>query len=621
MENMRIVAVLALSAILVFFSGCTGATPPIPDPVPGQVVGSILDTTNKAVNQADVRLENTICLRNQRCRSAITDTSGKFQFPMADVGLFDLVAEKTLSGIPHAARIRHLNIQGESLVARDLQMRPVGSIDGFVKLEGYTNHSGVLVQLIGTNQSVTTTAGGYFKFNNVAYTYRDTARNITYVYQIQFARDGFGLRTVDNIEVFANNNTRIVVNRDPEGQIIPDSDTMILRSLDPSGTGDIEGTVTLEARTGAEGSEIELLGTALPVVRIVSDNAGENSFKFQGVPVGTYSVEVRHPDYITKRVNVALSAGQNRVETSIGLTNVAHFASYQKAYDLVLSPGGHQIAYVKDMPSDTRAHREIYLMDNFGNNYDRRITTEAKAANEDRGMSWSWDGKYLLFVEKNENSINQFYRLVTVSSSGGFITALTPYISDVMQPAFEPRGMRVAYLKFDTVGQLALATLVSKPSGLALENETLVLSERNSQIGRNQYSSMEFGLNDRLLFTRDANFVDLESEVGVFTVPASANGNALLKFKVFGSTSANAATFNPDNSKIAYSVSPDHETPTTPRGTYMANIDGSGKQRISLAWGRALQIAPDMSRIYYIDHRPGMERRIGTVIIPERWRN
>ncbi len=603
---------------LILMPGCSGATPPIPNPVPGIVNGTILLQDASPVLQADVRLENTICLRTQNCESAITDANGRFSFGKAQSGIFDLVAGKKVSGIQQLARIRHLSVSGESLVARDLKLAPAGAIDGFVRLEDNTSASGIQVMLIGTNRSVTTTAGGYYYFSDVAYTYTDDSRNLTYTYQLTYAKDGYELRTVDNVEVFAGATTRVRVTEDSFGNTIPSTDVMVLKNLDPSGEAILEGTINLEARSGSEGVEVELLGTTIPPYRILSNAAGENTFNFGAVPVGTYSMEVRHADYFPKTVTVQISVGQTRVETSVTLTNVEHFGSHQMGYDLVVSPGGHQIAYVKYAPSTPAAHRELHIMDSGGQQFDTRLTTGAKATNEDRGMSWSYDGKYLIFIEENESSINQFYRMVAVPSAGGTLTPLTEYTFDVMQPAFEPMGYRLAWLQFATFGELKTADLVQRPSGLKLENMVVVLEERNAQIGRNQYSSLEYGQNGRLVFTRD----DLSGtgavlDHGTFTVPINASGNTLLKFKVIDSTLSNAASLSPSEDFLAWSQSIGG---SSDRGVYLANIDGTGRERVAVAWGRGLDFSPDGKYVYFLDHRSDWERRIARMIVPTRWR-
>ena len=273
---------------------------------------------------------------------------------------------------------------------------------------------------------------------------------------------------------------------------------------------------------------------------------------------------------------------------------------------MTISPGGHQIAYAKYAPGNNAEHREIYIMDVAGVAYNSRISSRARVA-EDRGMSWSNDGRQLLYVEKNETNIARLYRLNLISSSGGLITPLTSYALDISQPAFAPMGYRFVYQYFETTGDIFGAELVERASGWKIENQITVIPERNDQISQNQFSSMEFGISDRILYSKDGS--------GGYTVPFGANGDLTLRFPINNmNAGSHSVTYSPNNDHISYSVSDSSEN-----GIYMANIDGSSAERISIHVGRSLEYAPDGKHLYFIDQSSGKQRRLARMIIPSKW--
>ena len=328
-------------------------------------------------------------------------------------------------------------------------------------LEGFDSHAGVKVSLIGTGKSMLTQADGVYEFADLAYTYRDEATNSLYLYDLVFTYSGYENQTVQDISLEAGGLT--VVN-DVE-----------LQNLDPIGEADVTGIVQLEARNGARNSVIKILGTAIEPFEILSDGVDQSSFNFSKVPVGSYILEVSNPDYYSTEIPFTIEAGQSELNLgTINLTNVYHFAEDRLAIDMTISPGGHQIAYAKYAPGNNAEHREIYIMDIAGVAYNSRISSRARVA-EDRGMSWSNDGRQLLYVEKNEANIARLYRLNLISSSGGLITPLTSYSLDVSQPAFAPLGYRFVYQYFETTGSIFGAELVQRASGWKIENQVTVI--------------------------------------------------------------------------------------------------------------------------------------------------
>jgi len=572
------------------FSGCTGSENPLFQPPPGQLEGRIVDLNSQPVSQAAVRLENTL----QSTSAALTDNGGSYSIPTIEPGTYDLIAQKNIGAISFRARRRFLKVSGEQIKLDEIQIRPAGTIRGTAQLEGQASSEGVEAVLVGTGRSVTTASDGSFEFDDVAYTYREDSTNRLFLYDITLKKQGFAIRTIEDISLDAGGLTVL--------------DPVQLDNLDPATVADVTGEVVLESRTGSFEARLEILGTAFLPIMIGSDEPSQRSFRFPSLPPGTYVLRASHPDYHFKDLSFRIDTGQTAVDVgTITLTNVFHYDEDRKAVELTLSPGGHQIAYGRWDPNNTFTHREIFVMDFQGLAYNSRISDRARVA-EDRGMSWSSDGKNILYIEKNDTAVSRLFRLNHISSSGGLITPLNSYALDMAQPGFAPNDTRFVYHRFDTVGEILGATLVLKPSGYKIDEEFLVIPERNDQISQNQTSSIELGISDRVLYSKDGT--------GGFTVPLGANGDTNLRFPIlnFG-PDAHSVTYSPDNSRLAYAISSGAGA-----GIYVAGVDGSSPERISIAYGRSLEYTIDGKNIVFIDRRSGWDRRIAHVIVPRHLR-
>ena len=111
---------ILICTILAFLSGCTGANNPLLDPVPGVVDGKVLDVNN-TVKQAAVRLENTLA----SSEAVLSDSSGNYSIAEVNPRVYDLIAEKTISGIKYLARRRFciLMLQHEFSVRYKLDLQ------------------------------------------------------------------------------------------------------------------------------------------------------------------------------------------------------------------------------------------------------------------------------------------------------------------------------------------------------------------------------------------------------------------------------------------------------------------------------------------------------------------
>jgi Tol biopolymer transport system component len=414
-------------------------------------------------------------------------------------------------------------------------------------------------------------------------------------------KQGYSVASVENIQVAAGQPTDIT--------------NVTLQSLDAALLAKIHGKISLNARDDAEGTVIRLLGTGLNRTIDVS-HPDETSFSFDDIPSGSYVLQVSHADYYQKEVAFMVSAGSTDLDLgTITLENYEYFADGILATEMTLSPGSHQLAY------SSKTDNEIYIVDVSGSNFNDKITNGAYAASG-RGMSWSSDGGTILYVKKNPNLADRPYRLCMVSSSGGTITQFESYYQDVMQPAFAPSGSKLVYTKYEDAATYGIfeVDLVKKTSGYYLENSRLVLRVKNDQISLNQLSSVEYGLYERILYSKDllSGNSSATDPAGIYTLPVNAMDNIDLRFRVFvnDGQNVNSATFSPTNDKIAYCVS---GAGTNLDGTYVAYIDGQRTERISTAYGTSLDYDSSGKNLYLIDGRDGNVGKLVRVKIPSKW--
>ncbi|PCJ17447.1 MAG: hypothetical protein COB02_13575 [Candidatus Cloacimonadota bacterium] len=592
-----IIKVLFSLIILVFLgSGCTGSNNPLFVAPPGIIQGTILDAEANPIKSVSVILENKL----QNSASVLTDASGNFSIQSAEPGVYDLVASKLIQAVSYKARVRYLNVHEEALTAKDIKIKPAGIITGTVILEGQTTNVGVSVNLEGTGKTVLSDATGKYTFSDIAY----TVGNLTYT--IGFFKDNFALGKVQDIALVA-------------GDTI-DVESITLQNLNPDDRADLSGSVRLDSRSDLSGVKVELLGTTINPVEIISSSTNPATYEFKKLPFGSYIIKFSHEDYISQEIPLTLKTGQpNVVLNEITLISYSHLPVNIQASELTLSPGGFQIAYCKDNPSNTTHNGDIFLTDLHGTAYNQKITFNGKCG-KGRGISWSNDGKLLVFSRRVSTSPGSFTYLALISSSGGDITKLIAETNDVSQPSFAPDGNSIVYQSSNgVVGKLVEATLVLKKSGYVLENEVLIFDNfLNDQVGINQFTSIEYGLSGRIIYSKNGVGGIGVSSKGAFTLPSNANNNTSLIFTINTSVGLDehAITYNLENDKLAFSIL--DGTPSQ-NGIYMSNIDGTNAERISSAYGLSLEITDNGKYIYFIDSRTGFERRVVRLIIPKNW--
>ena len=114
-----------------------------------------------------------------------------------------------------------------------------------------------------------------------------------------------------------------------------------------------------------------------------------------------------------------------------------------KEWDPSWSPNGKRIAFVSDR--DGHAHvipgwftYEVYVMDTDGGNQ-RRLTDNPA---DDRGPSWSPDGKRIAFMSMRDGHVIDFaptYEIYIMEADGGNPQNLTNNPSDDRYPSWSPR--------------------------------------------------------------------------------------------------------------------------------------------------------------------------------------
>ncbi|MCJ8345990.1 carboxypeptidase-like regulatory domain-containing protein, partial [bacterium] len=376
-----IVKVLLSLVILVFLgSGCTGSNNPLFVAPPGVIEGTILDAEANPVKSVNVILENKL----QNSGSVLTDAAGKLSSQSADPGVYDLVASKTIQAVSYKARVRYLNVHDQAISATDIKIKPAGVIRGTVVLEGKTTSDGVLVSLEGTGKTVLSDAGGNFSFSDIAY----TIDNLTYT--LGFFKNNFALGKIQDVALVAGDTILL--------------ESITLQNLNPDERADLSGSVRLDARSDLSGVKVELLGTTINPVEIISSSTNPATYEFLNLSFGSYILKFSHEDYISQEVPLTLKTGQPTVVMpEVTLVSYWHLPSTIEASELTLSPGGFQIAYCKDHSSSTTFNGDMYLTDLHGTAYNQKITFNGKCA-KGRGISWSNDGKLLVYTRRVSSS-------------------------------------------------------------------------------------------------------------------------------------------------------------------------------------------------------------------------
>lgn len=561
----------------------------------GIVRGTILNGLSPSEPEGQVR----VSLLGPGSSSASTATRQDGTFEMRDVtpGLYDLVADKTISGANRRVRLRFLEVvEDQFLDLPDLELDVPGSISGTVLLTGAgaanpvaPDHSGTVVSLIGTTLNTVTDAAGAYTLDPVE----------VGEYQIRFERSSFMARVVSDVDVPPATATRVT--------------TVTLDRLDPPTSGALLGSVVLEASPGGDNSgvTVTLEGTTRSLVTTPG-----GTWRFDALPVGSYQVLFTHPDYFEGRLTdrlVVSGVPENTVATQT-LSNHKVLSETLRVTGLAESPSGNQLAFLTNGGNSS----EVGLLAPDGNAF-QMIITQGAAAAADRGLAWHPDESEIFFVKFTGDPVNAFQPALVPATGGsnnsrGLLAAGTDYfLGD-----FSPRGAgNLHELAYYLTNNLQAVKMDENSSTDRTELVTATIRPLASSIGQlTELGGLEWGDTGRVVFSREAG---TGTPSDVLTVLASGsfpsvtlgprrqdppgdNGMALVgRFQ--------APTFSPDFSRVAFSI--EAGSGTDPDGIYIADIDGENAEQVSAESARHLDWSVDGTKIYYVresDGRPSVLR-------------
>jgi hypothetical protein len=209
-----------------------------------------------------------LVLVNETGDTATTAPDGRFRLPNVMPGAVTLTASRT--GYV-SATTASLTVQaGQTTQAGTLELVAVrGVITGTVRKEGETDHSGVVVQLLGTTEEVITAADGVFTFANVPVG--------TQVVEAQ--AEGFEPERSAPLAIL--------------GDAPVDAGQLTLARS----RGSLAGTATLEGESDHAGVLVSLQGT--PYATLTGPSG---AYTFSGVPVGQYTVEATRSGFASASV-------------------------------------------------------------------------------------------------------------------------------------------------------------------------------------------------------------------------------------------------------------------------------------------------------------------------------
>jgi hypothetical protein len=159
-------------------------------------------------------------------------------------------------------------VAGQHTTIEPLVLQPIsGLVTGIARKEGETDQTGITVAIPGTDLSTETAADGSFSFEEVP--------PGTYVVQA----DAAGFQSASS-EPFVL------------GTDAPSADVGVILLAIPR--GNLAGTATLEGAANHGGILVTLQGSSYATLTGPTGN-----YVFSGVPVGQYTVEATHPNYVS----------------------------------------------------------------------------------------------------------------------------------------------------------------------------------------------------------------------------------------------------------------------------------------------------------------------------------
>jgi hypothetical protein len=134
-----------------------------------------------------------------------------------------------------------------------------GTISGLIKLEGRTDYSGIIVELVGTSEETTTTSSGYYSFHVPAGNYAGGVR---------FSKIDF--ETTSDTETIT---------------VLTDSTYAVPERTIKATHNTIRGTVDVDGTNDDSGVVVSIDGTSFSMVTLT-----DGKYRFDHVPLGDYSL-------------------------------------------------------------------------------------------------------------------------------------------------------------------------------------------------------------------------------------------------------------------------------------------------------------------------------------------
>lgn len=541
----------------------------------GIVRGTILNGLSPSEPEGQVK----VSLQGVDTKGGSTRPDGTYELRDVSPGLYDLVAEKLVSGTERRVRLRFIEVIADDVVnLPDLTLGLAGSLSGTAVLTGSgtgnpvaPDNSGIQVSVIGTTLTALTDAAGSWAIEPVE----------AGEYALRFERDAFVADVVHQVSVATSANTTV--------------GTVTLDRLDPPRTGDLQGLVQLEAASASDhsGVTVSLEGTGRTQVTTPG-----GAWRFANLPLGSYQVRFTHPDYFEgTQENLLVISGQPTTSApTLTLSNHRLLHSTLSVSGLALSPSGNQIAYLTNQGNSS----EIGLILPSVNATPQTITSGAQAA-AGRGIEWRPDEQEIFFTHFTGDAVNAF-QPARVADNGLDFRPLLAAGTDYFLGTFSPgAGRELAYYLTNNLQAVELGTDSLGRTTL----ETATIRVVGASIGQlTEMGGIEWGNTGRLVFDREAGTA---APAEVFTVLASGNFPpvALGPRRVDPPTDTGALlngrfqspTFSPDYSRVAFSL--EAGSGTDPEGIYIVDIDGANARQVSTEAGRYLDWAPDGTRILY----------------------
>ncbi len=585
-----------LSVCLLLTYGC-GPDPdrfelPIQATLTGTILESVTDPSNpRGVTSARIQLDDA---NNAPSKGFLgpffTDKLGNYVIPSIPPGIYDLVADKFVGSpaVPRRGRVRFIRLaSGETRVIRDLVIGEPGELRGVVTLggAGAAGNGGIDVNLEGTTRKGTTAANGSFSLTDLE----------AGVYTVVFQKSGFIEESQPNVEVLAGAVVNLTATMDP---------------LNPQSVAAIRGQAVIEPRDPATGDHSGVTVTIEGTSRSLVTTRG-GFFQFDSLPLATYTVRLEKRDTFTRRIPAVRLVPGEAVKDLGQLQLDTHrpIASGVRAFDLEHSPNGTQVAYIA-------SSGEIAVMDKSGQIFKQVLTSGAQAAFDSqtgrgRGLSWSPDGKELLFVRRDTSSATLPFRIGVVPTAGGAHRTLLTSGNEFYAPAWSPDGKSFSYYLTPDLHRVDVSRDALSQSTAVVSTDRIISGNRPPGVV-SAVSGLEAAVTGRIVYS----FATSDTSNGIFSALVIASGGVnpvdVLPRLPSGQTltAAESPTFSPDASRIAFAI---QSQDTAVKGIYVMNLDGSNATRLTTQPGNNLDYSPDGSRVIFTWPGAG-SARLGEVL-------